>query len=121
MTLFRGISFPFRKDDTGFPASATDDELIEESLVQIALTGKNERVMRPEVGTNAYSYVFENNDLILQEKMRADLMASIARYEPRVIIRNIETEREDNQVLATIFYVVKTSGELRQVQVSFPT
>lgn len=119
-TFFRGISFPFRKSSTSLPAAASDDELINQSLLQIITTGKQERVMRPDFGTNVYSYVFENNDLIFEETIRADIMAAIAKYETRVIVQSVDAERDDTSATVTIRYVNVSTRETGEISVDIP-
>jgi len=109
--IFNGISFPFRRGDASFPEAATDDDLIKESLVQLVLTQNSERIMRPGFGTNALSFVFEPNNVVLEQTIRVELQAVIARYEPRVVLTNVKTERrpDEGSVIVTIEYVVVAS------------
>lgn len=109
INLFRGIAFPFQRGDTGFPAAAVDDTLIGDSLRQLVLTPRGSRVMRPDFGTNIMAYVFENNDEILSEVIRSEIMAAIGKYEPRVIVRAIRVTRQDTKVFAEIRYVVRAT------------
>lgn len=120
--IFNGISFPFRRGSTSFPESATDDELIKESLVQLVLTQNGERVMRPGFGTNALSFVFEPNNIVLEQTIQAELQAVIGRYEPRVILTNIRTERDPDagEVIVTLEYVVVASRRSGTASVSLP-
>lgn len=120
---YKGIAFPFAKSSTAFPAGATDDELIRQSVIQIVMTGKGERVMRPDFGSNAYAFVFENNDLVLKETIRADIMSAITRYEPRVIVRDVEVTREETETAAgnvvdvRVIYVVIATKQQQSVDI----
>lgn len=121
MAQFIGFSFPFRKGATSFPEVATDDALIKQALIQLVLTGTGERVMRPDYGSSAYSYIFEPNEEILQQRIETELSALILKYEPRVAVTSIEVVRgnqnldsEASTITITINYVViatRTSGE----------
>ena len=121
MATFRGIAFPFGKSGSSFPAQAEDEELVKQSLVQIVTTAKGERVMRQDVGSNAMSYIFENNNDVLSELIREEISSAIARLEPRAIIRDIQTERTDNEVIITIIYVVALTGKQDTVSITVPT
>lgn len=120
--IFNGISFPFRRGGTSFPAATTDDELIKESLIQLVLTQNGERIMRPDFGTNALSFVFEPNNVVLEQTIRAELQAVIGRYEPRVLLTNIRTERrvEQGEIIVTLEYVVVASRRSGTASVSLP-
>lgn len=120
MATYTGIAFPFGKSGTSFPASVEDDELIKQSLVQIVTTAKGERVMRPDVGSNAMSYVFENNTAVLSAVIRREISTAISQLEPRAIVRDVQAIRNKNEVIITILYVVKLTGTQDTVSITVP-
>lgn len=120
-TTYRGISFPFGKSVSSFPAAVTDAELVKQSIQQIILTSPGERVMRADFGCNAYAFVFENNDEILAELIRTEVAGAIGRYEPRAIVQAVTTERDGSSVIITIKFVVSLTGEQETVSVAIPT
>ena len=117
----RGLAFPFKKDDRALPAPVTDDELVKQSLLQILMTGRGERVMRPQFGCNLQAYVFENNDDLLVQLLRTEISASIGKYEPRAVLNDIQIARTDNQVVLTVYYVVVATRTLDSVSVTVQT
>jgi phage baseplate assembly protein W len=119
-TNYRGIAFPFQKSATSLPAAVTDDDLIKQSLVQIVLTGRGERIMRPDFGSNAYAFVFENNDMVLQETIRTEVMSAIAKYETRAIVRGVDVTRSETEVVVTINYVVVATRQEQTVAITMP-
>jgi hypothetical protein len=118
-SFYVGISFPFRRSSTSLPARATDHDLIRQSLVQIVSTTKGERVMRPDFGTNIIHYIFDNNDDLLAELIRSDVFSAVGRYEPRVILTDVQVVRSDETVDVTLLYVVTFTGAAASVGVSF--
>lgn len=127
MPLFIGISFPFRKGTTAFPEAATDEALIRQSLIQLVLTGRGERVMRPDVGSSALAYIFESNDEFLYQRVEAEIMTLIARYEPRVALTGISVTSESSSrsqpqdksvVVITISYVVLATRQSDSLSLS---
>lgn len=117
---YKGISFPFKKSSQAFPAPATDNDLIKQSIVQIILTGRGERIMRPEFGSNAFAFVFENNTLLLQETVRAEVMSAISRFEPRAIVRAVDIARDDTELTITIDYIVVATRQEQSVAINMP-
>jgi phage baseplate assembly protein W len=113
--VYKGIAFPFGKGGTGLPAAAGDDEVVKQSLIQIVQTGMGERVMRPEVGSKASSFVFENNDVLLQALISTELSRAIAAQEPRVQVRRIGVEIQNSDVIVTIEYFVPATSTLDRV------
>lgn len=130
MSQFIGFSFPFRKGTSEFPEVATDDDLIKQSLVQIVMTGTGERVMRPDFGGTAHRYVFEPNDLVLQQLVQSELYFLISKYEPRVSVISITALRgdqvdvvtnqdeEEASLVITITYIVLASSKLSTLTIS---
>lgn len=121
MSTFRGIAFPFRMGSQSFPEQRTDADVVKDSMVQIILTGRNERIMRPDFGSGVYSLIFDNNDEVLETLMRQEVVGAIGRFEPRVIVREVAITREDSTMIVTIFYVVKLTGISDSLQVEIPT
>jgi phage baseplate assembly protein W len=118
--VYQGLKFPFQKGDTSFPAAATDDELIQDSLIQLVLTRNGERIMRPDVGTNALTFVFENNDEVLSNLLRSEIQGVVAKYEPRVQIIDMVVEQRDTTVILTITYVILTTGRVASATIPVP-
>jgi phage baseplate assembly protein W len=105
-SVYKGISFPFRKGLGQYPESAIDAALIKESLSQLIQTSKRERVMRPEFGTNAWGYLFEENSDVLTALIRTDIGAVVSKYEPRVRLLDVLTARKDSTVWVTLLYYI---------------
>lgn len=120
MATFLGIKFPFGRSSSAIPAAVEDSDLIKESLIQIVTTGRGERVMRPDFGSSAFSFIFENNNVILAELIRDEVTTAIAKFEPRVLVRGVSTERGDNEVVITITYIVNLTGQQDFVQIATP-
>jgi phage baseplate assembly protein W len=121
--FYRGLAFPFQRGPTSLPAPVYDEELVRESLQQILRTQRGERVMRPNFGCDIQRYVFENNDELLTQLLRADLSAMIARWEPRAQLNEVSVTRDENAALVTVLinYTVVTTGRVGSVSVAFPT
>ena len=104
---FTGISYPFRITSRGGVAmsttSATDPTHIKESIEQIFKTGPLERPMEgDDIYSSIYPLLFEPNDTVLQNVLRAQMVEDLQRLEPRIEVsgNNIEfvVETEDNGV-----------------------
>ena len=116
--VYRAISFPFRRGPTEFPQSATDNDLIKQSLVQIVMTGRGERVMRPSVGTNVVAYLFENVGPELEGTIRREIAGAIAAFEPRVRVQAIKLTTTDTTVDVLIAYTVITTNQNQTLQLA---
>lgn len=124
MATFLGCAFPFQKSQTEVPASATDDVLIQMSIIQILLTGVNERVMRPGSGCGVMDYVFSPNDDATQRLLEITVRSALAKQEPRISVTSIqvaENPDDDTQLVVTVKYVVLLTRRTNSVSVVLPT
>ena len=118
--IYNGIKYPFQKGRTSLPASVTDDELIKDSLLQLILTMSGERVMRPEFGSNAPSFVFENNGEVLGNLLRSEIQGLVAKYEPRIQVMDVRSEQRRSEVIITIVYIVLATRQPGVASVPVP-
>lgn len=125
--IYMGLAFPFGKSATSFPAAAEDDALIKQEMEQLLLTSKGQRVMRNDLGADVQSFVFESNDVLLESNIRTVVLNAFARFDPRVIVRQVTVERTGatpnnlENVTPTISYVVPATQTEGTVAVEFPT
>ena len=121
MAQYVGFKFPFQKGDTSFPAQAEDAELIKDSLIQILLTQKGERTMRPDFGSNVMAYIFDNNTPAMAELLRNEIQTAIGRFEPRVYVDLVQVVQLDATVEVDIRYIILSTGKEDTLGVSIPT
>jgi len=111
----RSFSFPFKKGDNAFPKQAVDSDAIKASVIQIVTTQRGERVMRPDFGCNAFSYVFENNSEEFRVNVEREIRQAIAKWESRVRVESVIISSDDitepGQILIAITYRIVASGE----------
>jgi phage baseplate assembly protein W len=119
--FYRGIAFPFQKGEQAFPTPVTDDLLVRQSIEQILMTTPTERVMRPAFGCNLQKFVFDNNDDLLPQLLRMEIVGAIGKWEPRAAIQDVEFQRKDSELIVTVSYVVTATGTLNTVNVAVPT
>ena len=117
-----GFSFPLRKDSAGIPAQATNSQLIKESIVQILSTEQGERVRRRDFGVRVRRLLFEPNNLVTAELIRLDVNTALTKFETRIIVRRIQTDRDVEQgiVRVTIEYLERATLQAQTVDVDFP-
>jgi phage baseplate assembly protein W len=72
--------------------------------------------MRPDVGSQAESFVFENNSPLTGELLAADIAQLVARYEPRVVLLSVVprqgTGDEESHLILDITYINRSTGEV---------
>lgn len=124
MATTRDLAFPFNRSETEFPASKEDTDVIADNIRRILLTRAGERVMRPQVGSKIYDFVFQSVGPVLRARIGAEVRRAIEQNEPRVrvvAVRSVEREsksvRGAREVVVEVTYEV--NQELGQVAVAF--
>lgn len=113
MTIL-GIKFPFQKGTTKFPAQSVDDEVIADNISRILQTPRGSRVMRPNQGSDAWSFVFENVGPLLRARIDHDVRRALAVGEPRAKVLLVDVHEEvttngKRQVIVEIAYSVNSN------------
>lgn len=120
-TIF-SIAFPFRAGTQSFPNPAYDEDAIMSSVIQIITTGKNERIMRPTFGCDAFSFVFENDTDDFRRMVEREVRTSLAQFEPRIRVDAVTVESGDDitepgQILITIYYTIIATQQPQAVSI----
>lgn len=120
MTIL-GIAFPFRGSSTSFPAVAEDADVIADNIERIIQTPRGSRVMRPDAGSDTYSFIFENSGPLLRARIDNEVRRAISAGEPRArILQVFVTERdlaEGREILVEVMFEVV--GVVRRASVTF--
>ena len=118
----RSFAFPFRVGELSFPKSATDTDAIKASVIQIVTTMRGERVMRPDFGCNAFSYVFENNSQEFRVNAEREIRQSLSKWERRIRVDSVNISSDDivepGQILIDISYTILSTGEVATTTVA---
>ena len=118
-SFIRGFTFPLSKGTTSFLSQSIDDDLIRQSILQILLTRRGERVMRSTFGSGLLDIVFDTADPSLVNRIREEIYASISQYEPRIIIRSIDVDISDKpNVVISMTYINKITQQQKTIAIT---
>lgn len=109
----------FHKDLTINPvnrdvAVKRDEDSIKESLRNLILTSKGERLFQPDVGSDIRDMLFEPNTpaslILIKEKVKL----LINNFEPRIILHDVEVTSDytEETVAVRIFYYISNRQDL---------
>ena len=123
MSTLISIAFPFQVGESTFPKeSVGQDAVIKSSIIQIIITGKRERVMRPSFGCSAFDFVFEPDTEASRLNIEREVRSSLATWEPRVRVDSVEVTSnhvtEPGQILISIYYTVISSNTADSVTIA---
>ena len=85
-------------------ATSRDQQHIHESIRQILGTPRGTRFLLPEFGSRLQEFLFEGNDAILRGLVRHEVTEVLARWEPRIIVDDVQVTTDEHAVVVTIQY-----------------
>lgn len=113
----------FHKDLTTNPFSndlalKTDEEAVKESLKNIILLDKGEKLFQPNFGGNIRAMLFELNSPATIKLIQEQIKTTINNYEPRAQLIDVEVYSliDDNKVAIKIIYALRNREEPLQVE-----
>lgn len=92
----------------------TDIDAVKQSVKNLLLTQRGERLFNPNVGSGIFEQLFDNVDVYTFESIRNKIKDMISSLEPRVgkVKVNIEDQSELNSIAVSVSFNVKgTPGE----------
>lgn len=93
----QGLSFPPRVGPDGRLAWSVGENNVRESIRIILMTEQGERLMREAFGCGLRQYLFEPNTVTTHQRIRDNIIHSIQRWEPRVIVDDVTVEPDNDE------------------------
>lgn len=92
---------------------ATNEDAIKQSVVNLLLTNRGERLFKPTIGSDIRSALFENMDPAVSEIIRGYITTTIEQYEPRANLLNVDVEADPdtNALVATVVFSILNKTE----------
>jgi len=121
MTIL-GFAHPFQKSSTAFPAQATDDDVIRNNIIRILSTPRGSRVMRPNQGSDVWTFVFENRGPLLRARINEEVRRAIGVGEPRVTVLQVlvtEETTRTGQELIMVDVLYRVNGNVTSTAVPY--
>lgn len=118
------IKFPFKETQQGgvFKSNATTLEAIQTNLISLLTTKRKNRVMRSQLFSPLFDYIFEIWDDISATKLKHALYDKIAIFIPEIEVTNIVFNFIDNNNLLEVKVVfnVVALGLSNEVNITIP-
>jgi phage baseplate assembly protein W len=113
----------FHKDLTTNPFSndlalKIDEESVKESLKNIILMDKGEKLFQPTFGGNIRAMLFELNSPATIKLIQEQIKSTINNYEPRVDLIDVEVYSliDDNKIAIKIIYALRNREQPLEVE-----
>jgi phage baseplate assembly protein W len=90
-----------------------NEEAVKESIKNLILTDKGERLMQPLIGGNIRAMLFENNTPAVIKMIQEQVRITIETYEPRcsLIDVNVLSSLDDNTVKIDIYFYINNVAD----------
>ena len=101
---YYGYNPPFFGGHQNVMSKQSGDRIIKNDILQLLLTMRGERVMRPTWGTIIKSSVMEGITDELKSDIVSDVVAALSRYEPRIsaTVTVDSREADENQLFVKV-------------------
>lgn len=118
------LAFPFQLGATSFPALADPTKSAFYHIVALLLTGRNERVMNPDMGVNIHSYVFDNLTPIMMARVASVVTRAISQWVPEVqvlkVVPTIEKNEDGLQSIVLLDIQYRIANQAASMQIPVP-
>lgn len=108
----------FHKDLSQNPISEDlalkrDEDAVKESIKNLILTDKGERLMQPLVGGNIRAMLFENNTPANIKIIQEQIKTTISEYEPRATLIDVTVQSaiDENTINVTIYFYINNNEQ----------
>lgn len=117
----RGISFPFRIGNKGgivmSEVTKVNPTHINESIEQILLTSKSERVMEQHIGSVLDIAIFEPNEIATHNLIKYQIVEALKTQEPRITVDKesikLTTDKDGNVVVDLTYEILEYSSSYK--------
>ena len=108
-----GLSFPMMLNGIGGVLTQSENlGALRDGIIQLIMTSRGARVMRPDYGTDIRKAVFEPMDTTTLQTLRGQITQTIATYEPRAVVQQLNLIPDEDRNSLTISLVLSTKNDL---------
>ena len=111
--LGRGWKFPVEVDATGKIALSEYEDDVREAIRIVLMTGRGERVMRPEFGAWLHDYVFASMSATTIGRIQAMVQRALIEWESRIKVIAVRVEPDPSEMgklLIDVEYQVRATN-----------
>ena len=111
ITFFKDLPLDFIPHPvSGDIRPITNEVAIRRSLMNLILTKKGSRPFYPEYGSTIFNFLFDQNSAFTLFNIKESISNTVERFEPRVTLRNVDIEIEDDSITMNLSYTINNTG-----------
>jgi phage baseplate assembly protein W len=107
--IYTDIDLSFEKITSNDIAKRVDVNAVKQSIKNLLMTQRGERLFQPEVGADLYQILFEPMDPLTTDALKDVIVECIKNFEPRVVLQGVDInpnyDRNEYDI-SLYFYVV---------------
>ena len=109
------IKYPFTNDGVEkyeLDLSRNEKDKVASQLLHLLFTPKGQKLRNPQYGTDLIQYIFEPNENLAWQSIKAEIQNSVNRWLPGVDLTNVEVMASENgeQIFVRIDYSVRNGN-----------
>jgi phage baseplate assembly protein W len=116
IVIYRDFDMNFVSHDiTNDVVVNVDERSVMQSVKNLLLTSKGERVFRPDIGGDLKQFIFENKyNSSINKLIEIHVTDTINTYEPRIKLEKVivESSLDDNNLVLKLYYYIRNSEKL---------
>lgn len=119
----RAIDFPFRISGGKLATTESYPRLVRNQIIDSVMTNYQERIMRPEYGSDIQALVFEQADDLRRKDANEIIKERLIQMVPRAIIEDVSLEQDfgsANVVYVKVTFRVNSYSEAEDVTIPVP-
>lgn len=95
----------------------TDIDSVKQSIRNLVLTDKGERLMQPDIGCKVRNLLFENFTAQSVLAIKTTIVDTIQKYEPRAVIENVNVsgDPDNNAIFVSILFSIINNDTVEQL------
>ncbi len=107
------INYPFKDSHKGFflDLNSNDNAAIKADLMHLILTRKGQRLYLPDFGTDLLKFIFEPEDGMTLDKIKAEIITVVKKYLPKLQINQITVDQSPDSEYAAVVRIDYTITE----------
>lgn len=116
------IQFPFRIDNRGRTAAATEDDHVRDLIEQVLFTVPGERVNRPSFGAGLLNLAFAPLSEPLTAAAHLAVQGALQQWLGDLIrVQDVTVETQDSTLRISVRYIINRTQESHDAQFERPT
>ena len=94
-------------------ARVINENAVKQSIKNLLMTDRGERLMQPDIGCDIRGSLFENIDANTVLILKENIKSTIRTYEPRCIVKNVVVQAniDQNIIRVTVLFTVINSNK----------